>query len=394
MNTIYTAIQDRAGDIHQDPAPRKNLSGRFQSALRAEQAQADAAENDKKDTSLVHLGRLSSENPTVSHLLVRNPDYTSDCWSIVHNSMNQTKPFRQLLAGQDVWFNPATQEIVLDGQRRDPVKIDADIKNASGVPDRRQENEPSNAVSSIDNSIAASSEDSTKWSESPDFPARPSPAEFLAPAFSFTDPTLEDKSSHEAASSFSLSQAVAAYRGQPYSSLDCYELVVQGLKDLGLKYSGQQGLQKALIQEAKANNLPLNALLTGEGLISSLGQPVAETSFTPEKDGVHEQAEKVLASWQDNLEPGMIVSFSTRSRGHTGVLSSHQNQWTFINSGRIDNSIHPGEKGQQVGEEDLLKELVNWMQRAADEKSHLQITVGRLEKAKLAAYQSPAGRRA
>lgn len=384
MNTLYTNIQNRAGDNYQDPAPRKALSGRFQSALRTEQAFASTNESDKKKSSLVHLGQLSSENPTVSHLLVRNPDYTSDCWSIIHNSMNKSKPFRQLLPGQDVWLNPATQEIVLDGERQDTGTTDADIKHSTRAPDRTQESEPSHAASSVD---------STNVSESPEFPARPSHADFLAPAFSFTDPTMEDKSSHEAASSLSLSQAVAAYRGQPYSSLDCYELVVQGLKDLGLKYSGQEGLQKALIQEAKANNLPLNAMLTGEGLISSLGQPVAETSLTPEKNSVRQQAEKMLTSWQDRLEPGMIISFSTRSRGHTGVLSSHQNQWTFINSGRIDNSIHPGEKGQQVGEEDLLKELVNWMQRAAEEKSHLQVTVGRLEKAKLAAYQSPAGRK-
>lgn len=385
MNTIYTAIQDRAGDTHGDPAPRKAPSGHFQSALRAEQAQAGATESDKKDSSLVHLGRLSSENPTVSHLLVRNPDYTSDCWSIVHNSMNQTKPFRQLSPGQDIWLNPDTQEIILDGERQSSGTIDANIKNASCAADREQGNEPFNGASSVDR---------TNVSEGPDSQARPSPADFLAPAFSFTDPTLEDTSSHEASSAFSLSQAVAAYRGQPYSSLDCYELVVQGLKDLGLEYSGQQGLQNALIQEAKADNLPLNALLTGEGLISTLGQPVAEMSFTPEKDGVHQQAEKVIDSWQDRLEPGMIVSFSTRSRGHTGVLSSQRNQWTFINSGQIDNSIHPGENGQQVGEEYLLKELVNWIQRAADEKSHLQITVGRLEKEKFAAYQSPAGRKA
>ncbi|MGM0539892.1 MAG: hypothetical protein ACQERT_11885 [Thermodesulfobacteriota bacterium] len=385
MNTLYTAIQNQPGDAHGVPAPRKALSGRFQSALWAEQAQTAAAESEKKNPSLVHLGQLSAEDPTVSHLLVRNPDYTSDCWSIVHNSMNQTKSFRQLLPGQDVWLNPDTQEIILDGERQDSGHMDADIKNASRAPDRAPENDPFNG---------SSSDNSTKPPESPDYPARPTPADFLSPAFSFTDPTLEDKNQPQASSAFSLSQAVAAYRGQPYSSLDCYELVVQGLKDLGLKYSGQQGLQKALIQEAKANNLPLNALLTGEGLISSLGQPVAETSFTPEKDGVRQQAEKVLASWQDRLEPGMILSFSTRNRGHTGVLSSHQNQLTFINSGQIDNSIHPGENGQQVGEEDLLNELVNWMQRAAEEKSHLQITVGRLEKEKIAAYQSPASRKA
>jgi hypothetical protein len=90
----------------------------------------------------------------------------------------------------------------------------------------------------------------------------------------------------------------------------------------------------------------------------------------------------------------MILSFSTRNRGHTGVISFHQGQWTFINSGQIDNSVHPGENGQQVGEEGLGQELANWIERAARENSELQITVGRLEPEKLASYQSPGNRRA
>ena len=390
-SSLYTAIQPRPVNTDSRPSPGPSSSGRFHAALKAEQARTGAAENGPEAASSpVYLGRLSSQNPTVSHLLVRNAEHASECWSIVHDAANRSKPFRQLKPGQEVWLNPATQEIILEqpSSRTAPAQEagTAEDLGLSAVANRStQENESGHPAASLD---------PEKQSAAQDHALRPSPEAFLSPAFSFTDPTLEDKAQAETSASASLSQAVAAYRGQPYSSLDCYELVVQGLKDLGVQYSGRQGLQNALIQEAKSNNLPLNALLTGEGLISSLGRPVAQTSLTPHTSDVRQQAEEMLASWQNRLEPGMIVSFSTPSRGHTGVLSSHQDKWTFINSGQIDNSIHADENGQQVGEEDLLQELENWIQRAAEENSRLQVTIGRLEQEKLAAYQAPSRRRA
>ncbi|MFP4035528.1 MAG: hypothetical protein ACLFT5_08490 [Desulfovermiculus sp.] len=291
------------------------------------------------------------------------------------------------MPGQNVWFNPKTQEVVLDPQTDD------------------QTQEAESAANDMSHQIAESSSHTqghtgtVKTHATPDRvqdhdrQIQPAPASFLAPAFSFTSPTLENRE-QQTLSTQDLSQAVAVYRGQPYSSLDCYELVVQGLKDLGVQYSGQQGLQNALIQEAKANNLPLNSLLTGEGLISSLGRAVTETRITPDASDIRQQANEVFTSLQDSLEPGMILSFSTKNRGHTGVISSTENSWTFINSGQIDNSIHAGEKGQQVGEEDLFQEVINWVQRAADEGSHLLVTSGRLDREKLAAYQPEAGRKA
>jgi hypothetical protein len=319
--------------------------------------------------------------------LVNHPEYGSECWSIVHNPINQNKPFRCLLPDQDVWLDPATMEVVLD-HRHNPVPERKEESKVSAVPEQPKKiTDVPETMQEIKSS--ASNNGGTEHLV---------PSTILAPAFSFTSPTLEQRGQPVAFSQSlpqtSLSQAVAAYRGQPYSSMDCYELVVQGLRDLGVQYSGQQGLQHALIREAKAKNLPLNALLTGEGLTSSLGRTIAELQVTPEDNGLSEQAEQVLASIQSRLEPGMILSFSTRNRGHTGVISFHQGQWTFINSGQIDNSVHPGEKGQLVGEEGLSQELANWIERAARENSELQITVGRLEPEKLASYHSPAKRRA
>jgi len=392
MPSLYATIQNQpvaAGDAQR---PRLKPSGQFQDLLALKQGRAfDGNKGSKsgigQDRSLIHLGRLSQESPTVSHLLINHPEYSSECWSIVHNPINQGKPFRHLLPDQDVWLDPATKEVVLD-HRQNPVPpgkeesmfsvVLKQPESTTNVPEIVQEIKP-----------AASNAGGREY---------PVPSSILAPAFSFTSPTLEQRGHHVAFSQSlpqaSLSQAVAAYRGQPYSSMDCYELVVQGLKDLGVQYSGQQGLQHALIREAKANNLPLNALLTGEGLTSSLGRTIAELQVTPENNGASQQAEQVLASIQNRLEPGMILSFSTMNRGHTGVISVHHGQWTFINSGQIDNSVHPGENGRQVGEERLDQELTNWIQRAGRENSELQITVGRLEQEKLASYQSPSNRRA
>ena len=390
MNSIYSDIHSQPPHIGNAQKALLRSSSRFQDELGVQLAQNGAAASsgadlDQQKQSLVHLGSLSPAQPTVSHLIVDHPEYKQDCWSIVHDPINSNKHFRELPASQDVWLNPATREIIFepDQQHNGSRTAKMDAPEATVATQSQETASPTVYTSKTQEEVTDQ-----------DHHVQAAPSSFLAPAFSFTSPTLEDREQSALTSSQALSQAVAAYQGQPYSDLDCYELVVQGLKDLGIQYSGQQGLQNALIQEAKANNLPLNALLTGEGLISSLGSPIAESQISPHKDEILSQAEGLLASWQDRLEPGMIISFSTQSRGHTGVLSRHGNRWTFINSGRIDNSVHPGEDGQQVGEEDLLQELANWMHRAADEDSQVQITVGRLEQEKVASYQSAAKRRA
>ena len=387
MNSIYIDTQSQPPHIGEVQKARLRHSGQFQNELSFELAQSSKVTTTKgaqsSNQSLVHLGHLSSQNPTVSHLLVNHPEYSGECWTIIHHSANQAKPFRQLMLGQDVWLNPQTKEIVLDSGQEQVAPTDTSPAVISPVA-RVQNNYPSSSED-----VASVSKTDTYQ----DVQVRPAPASFLAPAFSFTSPTLEDREEPEH-STQNLSQAVAAYRGQPYSNLDCYELVVQGLKDLGLQYSGQKGLQNALIQEAKANNLPLNSLLTGEGLISSLGQAVVQKKLNPELNSITQQLEELFSSLHHRLEPGMLLSFSTRSRGHTGVISSFEDTWTFINSGRIDNSVHPGDNGQQVGEEDLFQELMNWVQRAAHEGSHLQVTVGRLEQDKMASYQTSANLKA
>ena len=76
-----------------------------------------------------------------------------------------------------------------------------------------------------------------------------------------------------------------------------------------------------------------------------------------------------------------------KNRGHTGVISQVKDQWTFINSGKMDNNLS-GENGKKaVGEENLKAELLNWFKLVNEEKSALQITLGSLDMNRLSMFK-------
>ena len=76
-----------------------------------------------------------------------------------------------------------------------------------------------------------------------------------------------------------------------------------------------------------------------------------------------------------------------KNRGHTGVVSQIKNQWTFINSGNMDNNL-TGQNGKKaVGEESLRAELLNWFKLVNEEKSALQITLGSLDENRLSMFR-------
>ncbi|MGM0760687.1 MAG: hypothetical protein ACQEUB_13415, partial [Thermodesulfobacteriota bacterium] len=119
MNSIYSDIHSQPPHIGNAQKALLRSSSRFQEELGVQLAQNGAAASSGADQgrqkqSLVHLGRLSPAQPTVSHLIVNHPEHKEDCWSIVHDSINSNKHFRQLPANQDVWLNPATREIVFE----------------------------------------------------------------------------------------------------------------------------------------------------------------------------------------------------------------------------------------------------------------------------------------
>ena len=89
-----------------------------------------------------------------------------------------------------------------------------------------------------------------------------------------------------------------------------------------------------------------------------------------------------------HLEKGNILSFSTETRGHTGIVSNKNGTWTYINSGVIDNPVNKNTTPKGVGEEKLDKEIENWFRLAFKRNESLVITLGKLNQNKLAAYEA------
>ena len=172
--------------------------------------------------------------------------------------------------------------------------------------------------------------------------------------------------------------------------MNCYELLVKGLTNLGVRYQGSGGLGRKLIGMAKEQGLPMYAYFNGEGLIAASGSPVYSKTLyrvsSPERE-----ASQVLQEIKPYLEEGQILSFSIHSRGHTGIVSRAKDTWTLINSGKMDHAMESTDLSKGVGEESLEAEIRDWFKLAGNRNESLRITLGRLNENKLVTYyeQSP-----
>ncbi len=176
----------------------------------------------------------------------------------------------------------------------------------------------------------------------------------------------------------SLDDAVRPYIGISYTKIDCYGLIVRGLMNQGVKYHGKGGLREKLENLAERDGRPNNAYLNGEGLVEKAGMKIF-SKFTSRIPNIQEKTDEVYSEIARYLREGLILSFSTSSRGHTGIVSRQKDDWTFINSGIIDNQISPGEVSERVGEEFLKAEIKNWFVLAERRKEPLTVTLGRLD---------------
>jgi hypothetical protein len=180
----------------------------------------------------------------------------------------------------------------------------------------------------------------------------------------------------------SLDDAVRPYIGTSYNKIDCYGLIVRGLINQGVQYHGQGGLREKLENLAERDGLPNNAYLNGEGLVEKAGMKIF-SKFMSRISNAREKTDEIYSEIALYLREGFVLSFSTSSRGHTGIVSRRQNEWTYINSGTIDNQISSGEVSERVGEEFLKAEIKNWFDLAASRKEPLTVTLGRLDADKL-----------
>ncbi|MCK5504512.1 MAG: SPOR domain-containing protein, partial [Thermodesulfovibrionia bacterium] len=176
----------------------------------------------------------------------------------------------------------------------------------------------------------------------------------------------------------SLDDAVRPFIGTSYTKIDCYGLIVRGLMNQGVQYHGHGGLREKLENLAERDGLPNNAYLNGEGLVEKAGMKIF-SKFTSRISNVPEKTDEIYSEITRYLREGLILSFSTSTRGHTGIVSRRENDWTYINSGIIDNQISPGEVSERVGEEFLKAEIKNWFVLAAGRKEPLTVTLGRLD---------------
>lgn len=275
----------------------------------------------------IEIGRISAENPTVSHVLINNPQFSGKCWDIIYNQVNSAKPYTSLQPGTNVVINTKTMELSFSNK-------------AQSVQDIKTE-------------------------------------KLILPEQNFSGETMQHGS---------LADAVKPFIGTPYSKIDCYELVIKGLMNQGVQYGGQGGLREKLESLAVGNGLQGNAYFSGEGLVEKAGTKSFSKAI-PKIYDVQKRTEEIYAEMAPFLREGHILSFSTTTRGHTGVVSKAGDNWTYINSGIIDNEISPGKVSKRVGEEFLKEEIKNWCKLAAGRNEPLTVTVGHIDENKLQAYK-------
>ena len=302
------------------------------SPCRGEFEGLQAEKKESTNERFVSLGAISRRNPTVSDLLIKHPIYGKECWRIIHSALNRHKPYTEIRAGTTIYLHPGTGEILWD-QKEECAERKAPVSQKDSLPSEAECDVPGNT-------------------------------DFL---------------------SARLVKAVKPYLGMPYQEIDCYGLLIEGLKNLGIRYRGHGGLREQLVKMALQKGRPRNAYLNGEGLIRAAGSriyykralriPNAET-----------QARRTFEEVRPLLQEGLILSFSTPTRGHTGVVSLKDRAWTFINSGRLDHPVGISYASKGVGEELLREEIRNWFVLAAKRQEPLRITLGRLTGEKLAAF--------
>ncbi len=331
--TTFTAITD-TNQQRPDVAPKQARTGRpaFAEALR--QAVHNSSERPAAVTpgppGWIALGTISRNSPTVSDLLIRHPVYGKQCWQIVHGQQNHNAPYTRIPAGTTIYLHPGTLKIRW-GRSFEYEAQQAAMRGSAALP--------GTAIG-------------------------PAAGKALAAQ---------------------LLGSLQAFLGTPYKDVDCYELLVNGLEKLGVQYRGAGGLKDHLIQAARRNGLPPNSYLTGEGLVANAGSVLYARTVTGRQQA-GDLARQIYSELQDRLQAGYILSFSTPSRGHTGVVAKQGETWTFVNSGRLDHDINGGPLRKAVGEEYLVDEIRTWMARAARRGESLEITLGRLEENRLAAF--------
>jgi len=377
--STVTGPEFRAGSGKNSAGSPAGLSGEFSARLSA--VQAEIAGSGKNDPSApVFLGRVTRETPTVSHLLVQGP-YQSECWDILSEKVNADKPFTRIPEGEAIYMNPDTREILWGEEMTGQTEAGADASPGMAV---------SGASLGGAESVSSVGKAETKASSGTVEPGSLSGLAEPGSSAGQAEPSkLAMAPSHARADlpAASLDAAAARFMGTAYERMNCYELVVAGLESMGIQYRGSNGLGRYLVDRAVNDGMAVNHHLTGEGVTKAISRDLHVTTLG-RIDQVDKAVNQAMQELSDKLVPGQILSFSTPSRGHTGVVSRRGDAWTFINAGVMDNPVIGGIRGKAVGEEHLAAEIRNWVSRAHRQGSGLQITLGTPDPSRLARFQS------
>lgn len=395
----------------------------FQKILREQHKNNSTSEPDRQSSPVksgsginkaadhtIHLGVITKKNPTVSDLLINNPSLKRDAWNIIFSDINTNKPFKKIRPGTEVDLDLATNEILWHNPGKKGSVIDKEVLSKQDhTPDGRiiigeiSENTPTvshllrrnqiyhdNAwniilsainkdkpYTSLRNGTTVAIDPQTfELSFLNDSPKKTANKHLISSAMADNFITANQPFSQN------LVDSVRSYIGRSYDQIDCYGLLVRALRGQGIRYNGHGGLRESLEQMAKQHNLPLNAFQNGEGLIKTAGKNIYAKSFT-HINQPDSMARQTFSEIRPSLHEGMILSFSTPSRGHTGIVARNNGEWTYINSGLIDHEVDSGRISRGVGEESLKDEIYDWFNLAKDRKESLQVSMGMLDENKL-----------
>ncbi len=402
-------IAEGAGSQPVTDSQQKPGSNGFSKVLHDAMPGVNNAETENSgQVPLIELGRISKETPTVSHILITHPEYANKCWDIVFSSENRGKQYTKIREGTPVALKPGSNELVWGREHppaedhitsEDPIpaqaKTSGDRAEVIGTISREhptvshlfEANPHFNRRSwDIINAPVNRNKNYTSLRPGTRVEFNPSTMELSfihdsgekhgvhSANITLPEPVADSEGPHHT----SLADAVKPYIGTPYNQIDCYGLVVRGLINQGVKYNGYGGLREKLETLAARDGRHRNAYFNGEGLVEQAGIKVYSKSL-PEISNTTDTTEEIYTEMAPHLREGMILSFSTPTRGHTGVVSRQGAQWTYINSGVIDHENSPGSISKRVGEEILKAEINNWCVLAAGRKEPLIVTIGTID---------------
>ncbi len=416
-------ITKGAGTEINTPERQKTDPEGFSRALKGSiSGSGNTGQEVKGKKRFIELGQISGENPTVSHLLKSNPEYADKCWDIIFSAANRGKEYGKMQEGTVVALKTGSKEL-LWGKELQIAARDADTEPYAekSVTVRQHEKEDSSIVvgkissnnPTVSHLFQAHSQFSNDYwdiihagvnSNKKFTSLRPGTLVSLntrTGELSFENPSKakpdtagvlasnnEQKGMIIKTINNSLADAVKPYIGRPYKEIDCYGLIVRGLSNQGFQYSGRGGIREQLETLAVQNGLPRNAYFSGEGLVEKAGTKIFSKSIH-KISNTRKTTEEIYSEMAPHLREGLILSFSTPTRGHTGIVSREGNDWTYINSGLIDNQVSPGRVTKRVGEEYLKAEIENWCALAAGGKESLVVTMGHINEYNLRASSGP-----